>query len=367
MYCRRCRTKLKIHNKYCPNCGLKNNYISGLIKSFLTTGILMLSVFIVSYHFTNSFYHDDKSEVKETTSSKTKQLSKYETIIEVDRTYHGVKISSKEDAVDLIKKDSTTQKNTCSKDILQLENYLIKNYKITAVNLCEMDYSLAYELNDVIGYIYKNYPKSRGYLTNLTLKNMSVEDNTTIAAFLPTFQFATASSLSTYPWVYKTQIFLNSSYFLNENKLENTVISSSESGHFPKNANKFSPVAHEMGHYLSFIVLMKHYKLGSIIRVNSTNQDKLVKVIEDYNEGKYSKKLLIEAYNKYLKSDNAELSFDVWRSTISGYALTKDTNDQYIYDETIAEAFHDVYLNGKYAAPASAYIIYTLKQKLEEE
>ena len=123
-----------------------------------------------------------------------------------------------------------------------------------------MDYSLAYEFNKVIDYIYNNYPKSRGYLTNLTLKNMSVEDNTTIAAFLPTFQFATSSSISTYPWVYKTQVFLNSSYFLNERKLESTVVSSSESGHFPKNANKFSPVAHEMGHYLSFIVLMKHYK-----------------------------------------------------------------------------------------------------------
>ena len=366
MYCRRCKTKLNIHNKYCPNCGLKNNYINGLIKSFLTTGILMLLVFMISYYFTNSFYHADNSEVKETTS-KTKQLSKYETIIEVNRTYHGVKISSKEDAVNLIKKDSTSQKSTCSKDILKLENYLIKKYNITAVNLCEMDYSLAYELNEVIDYIYNNYPKTRGYLTNLTLKNMSEEDSNTIAAFLPTFQFATASSLSTYPWVYKTQIFLNSSYFLNENKLDNAVTSSSETGHFPKNADKFSPVAHEMGHYLSFIVLMKHYKLASIIRVNSTNQDRLVRVIEDYNEGIYSKKLLIEAYNKYRKANNPELSFDVWRSTISGYSLSKDNNDNYIYDETIAEAFHDVYLNGNNASLASIYIIKTLKQKLEKE
>ena len=62
----------------------------------------MLIVFMISYYFTNSFYHADKSEIKETTS-KTKELSKYETIIEVSRTYHGVKISSKEDAINLIK------------------------------------------------------------------------------------------------------------------------------------------------------------------------------------------------------------------------------------------------------------------------
>ena len=35
-----------------------------------------------------------------------------------------------------------------------------------------------------------------------------------------------------------------------------------------------------------------------------------------------------------------------------------------IYDETIAEAFHDVYLNGDNATPASIYIVRVLKQKL---
>ena len=44
--------------------------------------------------------------------------------------------------------------------------------------------------------------------------------------------------------------------------------------------------------------------------------------------------------------------------------MAKDSNGKYIYDETIAEAFHDVYLNGERANIASIYIVHTLKEKL---
>ncbi len=365
MYCKRCRNKISIHDKVCPKCGYANHYIYDFYKSVIITCIMMISVFIISYHFTNYFYHATTSNIEEDTKSKTKKLSKYETIIEVDRTYKGVKISSKKDATRLIKEDSTSQKSTCSADITKLENHLINKYGVTAINLCEMDYSFAYDLENVVKYIYNNYPKSRGYLTNITLKNMDVHESRTIASFLPTFQFATSSSMSTYPWVYKMQIFLNSSYFLNEKKLENVVKTSSETGHFPKNTTTYSPVAHEMGHYLSFVALMKHFKVDSTIYVTSSNQDKLIKVVQDFNEGYYSKEMLIEAYNYYVSDIKEPLTFDEWRATISEYAMSKDSNDNYIYDETIAEAFHDVYLNRKNAQPASKYIVYVLSKKLE--
>ena len=364
MYCKRCKNKISIHDKVCPKCGYTNHYIYDFYKSLILTCILMISVFIISYHFTNYFYHATTSNIEDTQSS-TKKLSKYETIIKTERTYKGVRISSSKDAIKIIKEDSTSQKSTCSSDITKLENHLIKKYGVTAINLCEMDYSFAYELENVIKYIYNTYPKSRGYLTNITLKNMDVHDSRTIASFLPTFQFATSSSMSTYPWVYKMQIFLNSSYFLNEKKLENVVKTSGETGHFPKNTTRYSPVAHEMGHYLSFVALMKKYKLNSTIYVTSSNQDKLVKVVQDFNEGYYSKEMLKEAYNYYVTDTEVPLSFDEWRSTISGYAMSKDGYDNYIYDETIAEAFHDVYLNRKNAQPASKYIVNVLNKKLE--
>ena len=57
-------------------------------------------------------------------------------------------------------------------------------------------------------------------------------------------------------------------------------------------------------------------------------------------------------------------SFDDFRSSISGYAMAKDNSGNYIYDETIAEAFHDVYINGDLAKPASNYIVKVLISKL---
>ena len=59
------------------------------------------------------------------------------------------------------------------------------------------------------------------------------------------------------------------------------------------------------------------------------------------------------------------MSLDEWRQTISNYALAKNNSGEYIYDETIAESFHDVYLNGDNASDASKYIVSVLKAKLE--
>ena len=49
---------------------------------------------------------------------------------------------------------------------------------------------------------------------------------------------------------------------------------------------------------------------------------------------------------------------------MSNIIKVKDSNGYYIYDETIAEAFHDYYLNGTDAAPASLVIVDVLKSKL---
>ena len=57
-------------------------------------------------------------------------------------------------------------------------------------------------------------------------------------------------------------------------------------------------------------------------------------------------------------------TFDNFRRSISEYAIAKDKKGNYIYDETIAEAFHDVYLNKESARPASIYIVNELKQYL---
>ena len=71
--------------------------------------------------------------------------------------------------------------------------------------------------------------------------------------------------------------------------------------------------------------------------------------------------MLDEAYDNY-KKEKGYIDFDTWRGQISEYALAKDDEGKYIYDETIAEAFHDVYLNGDNANIVSKYIIKVLKK-----
>lgn len=295
--------------------------------------------------------------------NKNIQYHKYSTSIIYDNTYSGVSISNRNDAINLISKDSNEQKTNCPSDIRSVENDFINVYGITAVNLCEMDVSFAKELGNVFKKIYNDYPAARGYLTNLTLVNASMNEGY-IAAFQPFFKFADSNTPTSLPWVFKSQILLNTEYFLNQDYLKATAKESSSTGHFPKNSTMYSPVAHEMGHYLSFLALMKYYKTSSILILNESGLDNFESIFDAFDSGSYSKVILKDAYNKYLKEKKKNVDFDTWRGTISNYALAQDNSGNYIYDETIAEAFHDVYLNGDKAVDASKYIVQVLKSKL---
>lgn len=333
----------------------------GFVLGAFIFGIL---AFVILTTFQDSVYLSDNS-YKEDTEEQGKKSSKTKTVIIYDNKYSGMNIASKQDAYKLIEKDSVDQKSTCPKEIIEIENNIIKNYGITAVNLCEMEAGFAKEVGNVFKNIYENYPDAKGYLTNLTLVNAPISSGY-IAAFQPIFTFATSATDSTYPWVLKTQIYLNTSYFLNKPRLQSSVESGSSSGHFPPNATIYSPVAHEMGHYLSFLAMMNNYDIDSILLINDSDTDVLYQLIDDFAKGTFSLKMITEAYNNFKRDVGTTLNLDDWRATISSYAVAKDNSGNYIYDETIAESFHDVYLNGDKAAQASKYIVAVLKEKLKK-
>lgn len=340
---------------------------SGIGVGILVALVICLLVLNNSgkYYFSNSSY-EGTDEIIQTNNTNTtpKRKSKYSTIIITDNTYSGVKIFSDKDAYKLISEDSVAQKNNYPSEIKAIEDEIIKKYGVTAVNLCEMDIEFAKEVSNVFKKVYDEYPNVRGYLTNLSLVNASMSEGY-IAAFMPVFNFATSNSTSTYPWIIKTQVLLNTSYFLNTARLESSVQDGSNSGHFPPNATMYSPVAHELGHYLSFLAMMRNYDLESILLVDNKNANDFYDVYGDFVEGNFSLFMIKEAYEKCKKERNITLSIDDWRATISSYAVAKDNNGNYIYDETIAEAFHDVYLNGDNAKDASKYVVSVLKGKLE--
>ena len=403
MFCNKCGNKVEPNQQYCNKCGNKltyNNFqekidynkinysnnininsnmnnlnsnknrtiafASMVIIAIIFVGIAIYFIFtsnIDNYYFDNEITDNETEQTS--TNNNTQTKGKYQTDIITDNVYHGISVDSVEDADKLIIQDSTNQKiSGYSKEIIQIENSIIENYKITAVNLKEMDVEFAKELENVIKNIYIDYPNARGYLTNLTLTNLNLSQLGTIALFRPIFIFGTSDTNTTRPWVIKTQIELNSSYFLNPERIESAVETSSKSGHFPPNATKYSPVAHELGHYLSFIALLNNYDVDSILIIKDNQQDIFYKLISDFDKGVFSKKMLDEAYQNYVK-DNGNINFDEWRGQISEYALAKDDSGDYIYDETIAEAFHDVYLNGDDANMVSKYIVEVLKKYIE--
>jgi hypothetical protein len=386
MFCNKCGDPVGPNERFCNKCGnplnpnpVNNSNINAIstksndkkwISIGIGVGLVIFLVLFLGIRFTqganSDYYFDDEAIVTNGVVVPGTQYKKgkYTTAIIYDNQYTGVTINSDADAYALIASDSIQQKKQCPNEIRKIENNIINNYGVTAVNLCEMDLEFAQEIENVFAKVYAEYPKARGVLTNLTLVNMS-SDEGTIAAFMPIFVFAKSDTSSYFPLVIKTQLLLNASYFLNIKKMEMSVKSGSKSGHFPKNATRYSPVAHELGHYLSFLALMDYHRQKSMLVIDETNYySTLEQAYDDFASGEYSLLMITEAYNNYKRDTNTTLAFDDWRGTISQYALAKDNAGKYIYDETIAESFHDVYLNGDNAADASKYIVAVLKSKL---
>lgn len=391
MFCNKCGNKIEFGTKYCNKCGnylgeytnVFNSSTISPIKNanlninnqnkkknnmFLSIGvgiIIVLSTILLLNTPNSNYYFDINShENNNETSNDSVKKERYKSVIVTDNVYSGLTINNQTDAYKIIKKDSVSQKSKCPAEIKIIEDEIINKYDIPAVNLCEIDVEFAKEIEKVIDFVYKEYPIARGNITNLTLENQSPAPGT-IAAFSPTFIFVEADSKSVYSNVIKTQIFLYSPYFLNKEQLEYVVKNSSQSGHFPPNASSNSPLAHEFGHYLSFIAMLKNYQKKSILLVKNIETE-LSDILYDFMGGNFSLTMIKEAYNDYKKDTHTTLSLDEWRKTISNYAMAKNEKGEYIYDETIAESFHDVYLNGDNAKDASKYIIKVLKKKLGE-
>ncbi len=277
--------------------------------------------------------------------------------------YDRLELTSKTAAQQKIIADSLLEKNNCPNNgISVIEQSIINNYGIMAVNLCEMDLAFARELEQVVATVYNDFPNARGYLTNLTLTNTTLDYNY-LAIFYGARFFASANSRTSFPWVYKTLIGLNSYYYLNEPFMQSEIELAALSGYFPLNATKTTPLAHEFGHYLSFLVAYQNYQINSLIYVKETEQQALTSLFNDWDKGITSLKIIEKAYQNYLKKYD-KISLLDFRASISSYALAVDENKKDIYDETIAEAFHDYYINKTNAALASQEIVAVLKERL---
>ena len=376
MKCNKCGNVINSENiSFCPNCGtflLNNDVVPVPVKKskkkFNPVYIIIVLIWVCGiafvYNISQEYFYFADVKDSDDIYVNTNEISNVvgETRIIYDNRYEDLNISSASDVVSYIIEDSIAQKEGCSSEILSIENEIINNYGINAVNLCEMDIDFAKEVRDVAKFIYENYPSARGNITNLTLGN--VGDKSFMAAFMPIFTFITSDTSSGYPIGIKSEIILNAKFFLNPNKIHNNVVYGSNSGYFPPNATRSSTIAHEFGHYLSYVAMLNNYNVDDFLYVRTNRVDLLLEVNEDFNEGYFSYRMIKEAYDLYVGQYGSKLTFDEFRGTISEYAVAKDKNGNYIYDETIAEAFHDCYLNGNNATIASKLIVQVLNSYL---
>lgn len=389
MFCRNCGKQLAPQGSFCNNCGFNNQVINnptipnnqnkknttrliaygmGGVSIFLFTIIIMIlvtgnsSVNISSDDYTVDSNENCQANNTCNNTPNTITYGDFKTVIEHETGLNEIAYS-KVDAISLIEKYAKQQEETCYKsnskqatEIKKIENEIKNKYGISAVNLCELNLDFARESEKVLGKIYSEFPMLRNKIVNLTIGNFTGDSKTSTAYFM-VMPFSPISQK--YPLTLKTMIGLNTRDYLNLDRFKITMERSVQAEHFPSNATIYSPLAHEYGHYLVDLVRLAEIGLQDTIIMDSTNENKIIEYFNAFRDDKYDEIMVREAYNNYQSKYNDNITIDQFKRSISIYATTK-------YGETMAEAFHDYYLNGNNASKASLEIMEVLKKYLNK-
>ena len=284
--------------------------------------------------------------------------------IKNDNKYEKQTINNYDEAINFIKKDFSTQTWECftSLEVKKIENELENNYSIPSVVFCDMSYEKVLIIKKEIDEFYKLF-NVKLPLTNITYTNLNNSNN--VAFFQAMYQFVNINEpINKYNKVNKTQILLNSYYFNDKNNQD--LINIVGNDFYVKDASLETTLVHELGHALSFSLLLKEYNLDNITFVTKDNENIINNVINEFNKGNLSKKIVNDALISYNYLYNSSLTIEEYAKNISKYAGTLDKNNNVVYDEVIAEAIHDYYLHRDNMINESKEIIKQIKNKIEE-
>lgn len=331
-------------------------FIMGLICVLM---ILFITVGGIKYF---KYGNDEYYAGYMSTTSSGNNSSKYVTVIDHTTKVKDATINSESDSIKLIQNEASLQEGKCNNNINYLEKDLSEYTNIYGVNFCEIDSQDVVAIVDTIKNVFEKFPDIRNFLTNVSIVNDG-GTNSYIAAFKPAYTFATSNNSSKYPFVIKMQLLLNASYYLNDQYLDNVIKNAVETNYFPKDTTKESLVAHELGHALTYILDIKYNNSVNTLLLKKEDFKKYTSTLKDYTENTFSKKIYNDAYLNYCYK-YGNISEEEFRKNISLYADSKDAAGNVIYNETIAEAFHDYYLHGDKAKKESIEIMNVLNQYL---
>lgn len=286
--------------------------------------------------------------------------------MKTDNQYQNIEINSKEEAIDYIKKDLIKESWQCKNNsqVVLIEKELTELYNIPIINLCDVSLEEAEKIKETITQIYTTFPSIQGYLTNITITNANNKDEY-IAYFDPVYTFVNNNNdINSYNKINKTQILLNSYYFLNENILNKGINNITKDNYYPKDATFESLIAHELGHYISFVILLKENNIEDITWITKDNYEDYQNIINNLNNETHSKSLIETAMKNYNQKYNTNITIEDFTKDISLYASQKNKQGNIIYDEVIAEAVHDYYLHKETSSKSTIEIINIIKERL---
>lgn len=384
MKCIHCETEIETDDNFCPKCGhwtikgysflkqeenikkimngasIKQNEKFSILMSLLS---LLFILFIVIMLIRGEDLFKPFIYLKK---QVTNYIYGYNTsIIKTDNKYNNSSINSYEEATSFIKKDFQEQSWLCEKniDISKIEYELEENFNIPSVSFCDASYEVSKKLYTVITKMYNLFPNIKGSLTNITITNAKTSQY--IAYFQPMYQFVNVKEdINYYNKINKTQILLNSYYFLNDEILNTNLDSIVGENWYVNGATWESTIAHELGHYISFIILLKEHNLENITYETKENYKEIENVINIFNQKTHSTEIVNEALANYNYKYNLDYDKYIFAQTISKYASSKDENGNLLADEVIAEAIHDYYLHNEEMKNSSREIIEIIKNKL---
>ena len=297
MKCIKCNEELEVDDNFCPTCGeltphgylsLKDNklrYKENNIGSLFTlTSIIIISFITMTLISGKDMFRPYIELQKEISSLK---YGYKVSIMNTNNKYTNVTLSTKEEAINLIKQDITKQSWKCKRNInvSLIEKEISESYNIPSVSLCDVDEDVSNKIKEVISTTYQLFPNIKGYLTNITITNAPSNEDY-IAYFNPTNTFVNNNlDIKEYNKVNKTEILLNSYYFLNKDILSKGL----KENWYPNNVSYESLIAHELGHYITFVTLLKQNNIDNITLVTKDNINSYQNILNILKKGTYSK------------------------------------------------------------------------------
>ena len=211
-------------------------------------------------------------------------------ILNTNNTYSNKIVNNYNEALNLIIEDLDNQSWKCSHEIetSQYEYEIQNKTSIPIVSFCDASDNVSKKIIGVIEEMYNLFPNISGALTNISITNASTNKEY-IARFQPMFQFVNANEdIKKFNKVNKTQILLNSYYFLNEDIMNAPISSVVGSDWYVNDATWESTIAHELGHYISFTIFLRQNNLNNITFVTEENEDKINNVMNNFDTGEFS-------------------------------------------------------------------------------